>query len=204
MLNKQRDNTQPWCIPFPIWNQSVVPCLILTVASWPAYRFLRRQVKWSSILITLRIFQFVVIHTVKGFGIVNEAELNIFLEFFCNLFLISSVSIRYMLFLSFILPGKAIKAILFYFTKNSVSAFLFGNSEQRHFGSTICNRSSSIHNGCHTVPCWYQIVCYDDQCFLQWKPSSIQWGLCTVHPTDTGTTPAPVIPPLSSDTCETF
>ena len=24
-----------------------VPCLILTVASWPAYRFLRRQVRWS-------------------------------------------------------------------------------------------------------------------------------------------------------------
>ena len=27
--------------PFPIWNQSVVPCPVLTVASWPAYRFLR-------------------------------------------------------------------------------------------------------------------------------------------------------------------
>ena len=25
-LNKQSDNMQPWCIPFPIWNQSVVPC----------------------------------------------------------------------------------------------------------------------------------------------------------------------------------
>ena len=27
--------------------------------------------------------QFVVIHTVKGFNIVNEAEVDIFLEFFC-------------------------------------------------------------------------------------------------------------------------
>jgi len=27
--------------------------------------------------------QFVVIHTVKGFGIVNEAELDVFLEFSC-------------------------------------------------------------------------------------------------------------------------
>ena len=27
--------------------------------------------------------QFVVIHTVKGFGIVNEAEVDVFLEFFC-------------------------------------------------------------------------------------------------------------------------
>ena len=33
-----------WCTPFPIWNQSVVPCPVLTVASWPAYRFLKRQV----------------------------------------------------------------------------------------------------------------------------------------------------------------
>ena len=27
--------------------------------------------------------QFVVIHTVKGFGVVNEAELDVFLEFSC-------------------------------------------------------------------------------------------------------------------------
>ena len=43
-LNKQGDNIQPWRTPFPILNQSVVPCLVLTVASWPAYRFLKRQV----------------------------------------------------------------------------------------------------------------------------------------------------------------
>ena len=36
--------------PFPIWNQSVVPCPILTVVSWPAYRFLKRQVRWSVML----------------------------------------------------------------------------------------------------------------------------------------------------------
>ena len=53
-LNKQGD--KPWCTPFPIWNQSVVPCPILTVASWPAYRFHRRQVRWSSIPISWRIF----------------------------------------------------------------------------------------------------------------------------------------------------
>ena len=47
-LNKQGDNIQPWHTPFPIWNQSVVLCPALTVASWPAYRFLRRQVRWSS------------------------------------------------------------------------------------------------------------------------------------------------------------
>ena len=37
-LNKQGDNIQPWRTPSPIWNQSVVPCPVLTVASWPAYR----------------------------------------------------------------------------------------------------------------------------------------------------------------------
>ena len=46
---------QPWCTPFPIWNQSVVPCPVLTVASWPAYRFLKRQVRWSGIPIPFRI-----------------------------------------------------------------------------------------------------------------------------------------------------
>ena len=56
-LNKQGDNIQPWCTPFPIGNQSVVSCLVLTVASCPAYRFLRRQVKWYGIPISLRIFQ---------------------------------------------------------------------------------------------------------------------------------------------------
>ena len=28
-LNKQGNNIQPWCTPFPIWNQSVVPCPVL-------------------------------------------------------------------------------------------------------------------------------------------------------------------------------
>ena len=41
-LNKQGDNMQPWRTPFPIWNKSVVPCLVLTVASWSTYRFLSR------------------------------------------------------------------------------------------------------------------------------------------------------------------
>ena len=82
-LNKQSDNIQPWRTPFPIWNQSVVPCPVLTVASWPAYRFLRRQVRWSGIPISLRIFQFVVIHPVKGLGIVHKAEVDVFLELSC-------------------------------------------------------------------------------------------------------------------------
>ena len=82
-LNKQSGNMQLLHTPFPVLNHSIVPCLVLTVASWLAYSFLRRQVRWSGIPISLRIFQFVVIHTVKGFSIVSEAEVDVFLEFSC-------------------------------------------------------------------------------------------------------------------------
>ena len=44
-LNKQGDNIQLSCTPSPILNLFVVPWLVLTVASWHAYRFLRRKVK---------------------------------------------------------------------------------------------------------------------------------------------------------------
>ena len=66
-------------LPFLNWNQSVVPCPVLTVGSWPTYRSLRRQVRWSDI----PIFQLVVIYTVKGFRIVSKAEVDVFLEFSC-------------------------------------------------------------------------------------------------------------------------
>ena len=55
-LHNQGDSIQPCCISFPMWNQSIVPCKILTIASWPIYRFFRRQVRWSDISISLRAF----------------------------------------------------------------------------------------------------------------------------------------------------
>ena len=74
--NKQGDNIQPWCTPFPNLNQSIALCPVLTMASCPAYRFLRGQVRQSGIPISLRvgifITQLVVIHIAKGFSIVNE------------------------------------------------------------------------------------------------------------------------------------
>ena len=85
-LNKQGDSIQPWRPPISIWNQSVVPCPVLTVASWLAYRFLRRQFRWSGIPISW-IFHSFVMHTVEGFSIVIEAEVDVFLEFsfiFCD------------------------------------------------------------------------------------------------------------------------
>ena len=55
-LNKQGDSRQPCHTPFSILNQLVVLYRDLTVAFWPTYRFLRRQVRWSSIPISLRVF----------------------------------------------------------------------------------------------------------------------------------------------------
>ena len=80
-LNKQGDNIQPWRTLFPIWNQSIVSRPVLTVASWPEYRFCRRQVRWLGIPISKNFPQFVKIYTVKGFSGINEAEPDIFLEF---------------------------------------------------------------------------------------------------------------------------
>ena len=77
-LNKQDDNIQPCHTPFPILNQSVVLCLVLNVASWSAYRFLRKQVRWSCIHLFQNFPQFVVIYIVKGFSIFNEAEVDVF------------------------------------------------------------------------------------------------------------------------------
>ena len=54
--------------------------------TYTTYRLLRRQVRWSSITISLRIFQFVVVHTVKGSSVVSEAEVDVFLEFPCFLY----------------------------------------------------------------------------------------------------------------------
>ena len=82
-LNKQ--GILPWSTPFTIWNESVFPCPVLTVASWPAFRFLRKQVRWSGIPISWRIFQVLLcmIYIVKAFGIVSKAEVDAFQELSC-------------------------------------------------------------------------------------------------------------------------
>ena len=83
-LNKQGDNIQPWHIPFPILSQSVLPCsnycfLIQIQVSQEA-----SKVVWYSHLFN-NFPQFVVIHTVKCFSIVNEAEVDVLLELLCFL-----------------------------------------------------------------------------------------------------------------------
>ena len=82
MLNVQGDNMLSWRTHFQILNQSIVPCMVLIFASWPAYRFLSRQVRWSGIPISLRIFHSLLWFT-QSKALVNEAEVDVFLEFSC-------------------------------------------------------------------------------------------------------------------------
>ena len=74
---------QPWRTPFPIWNQSVVPCPVLTVASWPAYRFLKRQVRWSGIPISFRIFHSLLWSTQSKALAWSRKQIDVFLELSC-------------------------------------------------------------------------------------------------------------------------
>ena len=71
---------------FPIWNQSIVSCPVLTVASWFAYVYQKtgKVVCYSHLFKNFP--QFVVVHTIKDFSIVNKAEVEILLEFHCFLY----------------------------------------------------------------------------------------------------------------------
>ena len=83
-LNKQWQCTVlMYTVPFPVWNQSVVPCPVLTVATWTACISQGAgKVVWYSHL--LKNFpHFIVIYTVKSFGIVNKAEVDVFLGLSC-------------------------------------------------------------------------------------------------------------------------
>ena len=94
-LNKQGDNIQPWCTHFSVLNQSVISYPVLNVASWPAYRFFRRQVMWSGIPISWKIFHsllwstqskslvFWSVQSKSLVGWINEVEVDVFLELPC-------------------------------------------------------------------------------------------------------------------------
>ena len=81
-LNKHGDNIQCCLTPFSILNQSVVPYLILLFFDLHT-GFFGKQIRLFGNPTSLRIFQFVVFHTIKEFSIVNEAEA--FLELPCFL-----------------------------------------------------------------------------------------------------------------------
>ena len=65
---------------FPDFEPVIVPCPVLTVASCLAYRLLGYPHLFKNFP------QFIVIHTVKGFSVVNEAEVDFFNSscFFCD------------------------------------------------------------------------------------------------------------------------
>ena len=74
-LNKQSDNIQLWCSPFPICNQSIVPYMVLTTCFLISIQVSEVAVKVVWYFHFLMNFpQFVVIHTVKGFSVVNKAD----------------------------------------------------------------------------------------------------------------------------------
>ena len=79
-LNKQGDNIQPWPTSFPIWNQSVVPLSSSNCCFLTCVRVSQEAGKVICCSHFLKNFpECVVIHTVKGFSIVNDAEVYIFL-----------------------------------------------------------------------------------------------------------------------------
>ena len=80
-LNKQGDNIQPSCTLFPNLNQSVVSGPVLFLLA--CIQVSQETGKVVDIPISKNFPQFVVIHIVKGFSIVNEAEGDVFLEFLC-------------------------------------------------------------------------------------------------------------------------
>ena len=82
--SKQSDKIQLWRSPFLIRKQAVVPCLVLTVASWAAYWFLRRQVRRSGITISWRIFHSLLWST-QSKALRNLMLTDLFLSFFYSL-----------------------------------------------------------------------------------------------------------------------
>ena len=84
-LNKQSDNIYSFVLLFQFWTITVVMsgsnnCFLNHIQSSQE----TSKVVWYSYL--LKNFpQFVVTHTLKGFSVVNEAEVDVFLEFPCFL-----------------------------------------------------------------------------------------------------------------------
>ena len=83
MLNKQGDNIQSWCTPFPIWNQAVVSCAVSECCFLSCILDSQEagNVVWYSH--QLKNFpQCVMIRTVKGFSLAWSVKQKRML--FCN------------------------------------------------------------------------------------------------------------------------
>ena len=83
-LNKQGDNIQPWHKSFSYLEPV---CCSMSSSNWCFLTCIQvsqeaGQVVWYSHLFQ-NFPQFIVIHTVRGFGIVNKTEIDVFLELSC-------------------------------------------------------------------------------------------------------------------------
>ena len=67
-------------------NWTVVPCLVLTVASWSAYRFLRRQIWWLVFPSLEKLSTLCCDPQSQRFSGSQKTEINIFLEFSCFIY----------------------------------------------------------------------------------------------------------------------
>ena len=100
-LNKQGNSRQPCRIPFSILNHSVVHtgfyCCFLTRIQ--ISQETGKMVWYSHLFKSFP--QFVMIHTVKGFSVVDETEVDVFLEFPCFLYnpaIVSNLISRFSVF----------------------------------------------------------------------------------------------------------
>ena len=78
-LNKQGENIWLWWAPFPIWNQSIVSCPVMSCCFLACIQVSQEP---GNVVCDLHLFQnfpqFLVIHAVKIFSIVNETEVDVF------------------------------------------------------------------------------------------------------------------------------
>ena len=151
---------------FPSLEPICCSSSVLTVASWPAYSFPRRQIRWSGTPISLRIFRFVVIHTVKGFSIVNEAEADDFLEFSCFSYDPMDAG-------NLISVYSTFSKSSFYFWKFSVHVLLKPSLKDFE------HKFTSMQNE-HNCPCSLNILWHCPSLGLQWKRPFQSCGHCWV------------------------
>ena len=81
-LNKQGDNIQPWRTPFLIWNQTVSPCLLLNCCFLTCIQISQQAGQVVLVFPSLE-FSTVCCDLHKGFGVINKAEVDVFLVFSC-------------------------------------------------------------------------------------------------------------------------
>ena len=134
-------------------NQSIVPCLVLILAPWLAYRFLQtRKVIWSCHLFN-NFPQFVVIYTIKEFGIVNEAEVDVFfLKFPCYLHDPTNVD-------NLISGSSAFSKTNLYIWKFSIHVLLKPNFKDfEHYLVSMWNEWNSVVFNCHSFSLGWKLT----------------------------------------------